>query len=255
MLGITELFSSVLLEINTVVGNLGLTLILFTLALRAALLPLTVPSIKAQGKMRQIQPELSKLQKKFGKNKQKLQKKQFELYKKHNVNPLAGCVPQIIQLGILIVLFRALTTFLTPDNLGSTSRFLWLDLARPDSSFILPVLAGASQFILALMIAPGGEIRDTVPNKSKSKQVQQANRQEEGMAQMAAMMQKQSIYVLPIVTVFFSTQFPAGLALYWVVTTVFSIGQQYVLSGPGGITVYTQRARHWLGSKYFNAPR
>ena len=67
------------------------------------------------------------------------------------------------------------------------------------------------------------------------------NKKEEDMAEMAATMQQQMMFIMPIMTVFFALKFPAGLALYWVVTTVYSIGQQYAISGPGGLVTYAKR--------------
>jgi len=227
-------------------GQLGLTIILFTIIVRSILIPITLPSLKAQKKMREIQPELNKLKKKHGKDKKAMQTAQMELYKKYNVNPLAGCVPQIVQLVVLVVLYQTLMFFLEQDSVNGVvvnTQFLWLDLTLPDPTYILPVLAGGFQFLMSLMIAPGGETRDIVPNNSKNLKVQEANKKEEGMADMAGQMQKQMMFVMPVMTFFLATRFPSGLALYWVTTTIFSIAQQYLVSGPGGLTLYLGRAK------------
>jgi YidC/Oxa1 family membrane protein insertase len=232
-----------------VTGNLGFAIIGFTLLTRALLLPLTMPSLKAQKKMREIQPELKKLKEKHGKDKQALQLAQLELYKKYNINPLAGCLPQIIQLAILIFLYQALIGFLENGQVSGVSvepTFLWLNLSQPDAMFVLPILAAATQLVLSLMILPGGEVRDIVPNDAKSKKVQTENKKEEDMAEMAASMQQQMLFIMPIMTGFLALRFPSGLALYWVVTTVFSIGQQYFLSGLGGLELYSRRALAWI---------
>lgn len=121
-----------------------------------------------------------------------------------------------------------------------------MNLEQPDTTFILPVVAGVTQFLLSLMIIPGGEVRDIVPNDSKSKKVQKENEKEEDMAEMAASMQKQMIFIMPFMTVVIATQFPSGLAVYWVATTLFSIGQQLAISGPGGLVTYYQRARLFI---------
>jgi YidC/Oxa1 family membrane protein insertase len=80
-----------------------------------------------------------------------------------------------------------------------------------------------------------------VPNKSKNKNVKAANEKEENTAEMAAAMQQQMIFVMPIIMVVIAAQFPSGLALYWVVSNIFTIGQQYFVSGWGGLIVYYQR--------------
>jgi YidC/Oxa1 family membrane protein insertase len=87
---------------------------------------------------------------------------------------------------------------------------------------------------MSLMISPGAEIPDIVPNESKKKEVQKANEKEEDFAEMAASMQKQMLFFMPVMTAFIAWRYPSGLALYWVITTVFSIVQQYFISGWGG---------------------
>ncbi len=238
-------FIGILTQLYTLTGNLGLAIIAFTLLVRFLLLPLTLPSLKAQKKIMALQPELKKLKTKHGDNKEALQKAQMELYKQYNVNPLAGCLPQLVQLGLLIVLYQALIRFLGQgviNGVAVQTHFAWLNLAQPDHWYIMPILAAVTQLILSLMIAPATEVRDVVPNQSKNAKVQAANKKEEDMADMAATMQQQMIFIMPVMIGISALRFPSGLALYWVVTTVFSIVQQWALSGPGGLVSYAQRA-------------
>mgnify|MGYP005838931383 CR=1 FL=1 len=249
---LTDGFFEILLFLYQFTGNLGLAIIAMTLIIRLILVPLTLPSLKARKKMAEIQPEVDKLKKKHGKNKQALQKAQLELYQKYNVNPLSGCLPQILQLVVLIFLYRALISFLGQEVVHETtvnSNFWWLDLSQPDAKYILPVIAGVSQLVLSLMISPGAETRDIVPNKSKSKKIQQENKKEEDTASMAASMQQQMLFMMPIMTVFIAARFPSGLAVYWVITTFFSIGQQYLISGWGGLKSYLVRAQVYFNKK------
>jgi YidC/Oxa1 family membrane protein insertase len=97
------------------------------------------------------------------------------------------------------------------------------------------------------MISPGSEVRDIVPNKAKSKKIQQENVKEEEMADMAKNMQQQMIYIMPLMTGFIASRFPSGLAVYWVVANLFGIVQQYFVSGWGGISLYLKRAKLKLG--------
>lgn len=245
-------FFEVLLFFYQLTGSLGLAIILLTLAVRFLLLPLTLPSLKARKKIKKLKPKLDKLKKKHKGDKQAAQKAQMELYQKYNVNPLSGCIPQLVQIGLLIFLYRSLINFLGQDQVNGVmleTRFLWLNLTEFDSLYILPVLAGLFQLLLSLMISPGGEVRDVVPNQAKNKQIEQENEEEEDVAEMAASMQQQMIFIMPVMTVFIASRFPSGLALYWIVTTLFSLGQQYVISGPGGLKSYWQRAQVWLSSK------
>lgn len=239
-----ERFFEILIFLDQVTGSLGLAIILFTFLLRSLMLPLTLPSLRARKKMQDLQPELKKLKKKHKNDKKSFQVAQMAMYKKYNVNPLSGCLPQIIQIAIIFFLYRAMIDFfgMTQANtIAVDPLFLWMNLGETDSTYILPVLAGVSQLVLSLMIAPGGEKPDVVPNQSKSKKIKKDNEKEEDMAEMAASMQKQMIFLMPVMTGYITTRFPSGLALYWVVTNIFSIGQQMVVSGPGGLVIYTQR--------------
>jgi YidC/Oxa1 family membrane protein insertase len=240
---ISGFFNFILIELYKITGDLGVSIIALTFILRSILLPLTLPSLKSQQKMKEMKPEIDKLKKKY-KDKKVLQQKQLELYQKYNVNPLAGCIPQIAQLIVLIFLYRALISFLgntTQQGIEISTSFFWMDLSLPDPKFVLPVLAAGSQFILSLMLAPGAEVRDIVPNKSKLKKVKDANEKEEDTAEMAQSMQRQMMFIMPLMTGFIALKFPSGLALYWVASTVFSVIQQYYVSGPGGLTLYAKR--------------
>lgn len=242
---ISDFVIQILFQLYTVTGNLGLAIIALTLIIRFLLVPLSIKSLKSQKKIQDLKPELDKLKKKHKDDKAQFQQAQMELYKKYNVNPLAGCLPYLVQIVLLIILYRVLLKFIGQTEMNGTvinSSFLWLDLRQPDRLFILPVLAGVSQLVLSLMISPGAEVSDVVPNDSKNKAVQKANEKEEDFAEMAASMQKQMIFMMPIMTGFIALRFPSGLALYWVITTVFSAVQQYFISGLGGITSYWKLA-------------
>jgi YidC/Oxa1 family membrane protein insertase len=225
---------------------LGWAIILFTLAIRLILLPVTLPSIKAQKKMQDLKPELDLLKKKFKDDKTGFQKAQLDLYKKYNINPLAGCLPQLAQFGVLIILYQTFLSLLKQPEFSGIPLYLnfgWLDLSKPDGLYILPVLAAVSQLILSVMLMPVTEIKDVVPNKSKNLKIQAKNKQEEDTAGMAATMQQQMLFMMPIMTGVFAIKFPAGLSLYWVITTVFSIIQQQMISGPGGLETYYNRVK------------
>lgn len=252
MNSVNQVLIEFLVQLHQLTGNLGLAILAFTAIVRFLLLPLSLPGMSSQKKMRAIQPELKKLKDIHGDDKKALQMAQMELYKKHNVNPLAGCLPQIVQIVLLIVLYNVLSSFVSKTEVNGillNPNFGWLNLTQPDRLFVLPILAGITQLILSLMIVPGGETPDIVPNDSKIKKVKEANKQEEDAAEMAAAMQKQMIFIMPIMTAFIAIRFPSGLALYWVASTVFSIVQQYFTTGWGGVTLYAKRAALFLQGK------
>jgi YidC/Oxa1 family membrane protein insertase len=239
-----QFFNVILTSLYSVIGDLGLSIVAMTLLIRSLLLPISLPSLKAQKKIKKIQPELEKLKQKYKKNPKAMQQAQQKLYKKYNVNPLAGCLPQILKLIVLLGLYRALTSFLgngVVNGLTINPSFLWLDLTQSDSTYVLPILVGVVQFLLALMLSPGAEVRDIVSNKAKSKKIKKENEKEENTAEMAKAMQKQMIFMMPVMTAFIATRLPAGLAVYWVTTNIYSMVQQYFISGWGGLETYSQR--------------
>jgi membrane protein insertase Oxa1/YidC/SpoIIIJ len=135
------------------------------------------------------------------------------------------------------------------DGVQISTMFFGVDLAMPDKTYILPIISGVTQMILSLMILPGAESHDLVPNNSKKKKIIEANKKEEGTMEMAETMQKQMIFVLPVVTTVAALQFPSGLVMYWVATTVFAIVQQWIVSGPGGLTLYLNKVINKLMPK------
>lgn len=245
--------SAILIFLYDITGNLGVAILVFTFFVRSILLPITIPTLKTSSKMQELQPELKKLKKKHSKDAAALQKAQVELYKKYNINPLAGCIPQIIQFGLLILLYQALISFLNVSEVHGVAldaRFLWLNLSKPDQLYILPVLAAVTQLFLSLMIMPPTETPDVVPNKSSNKKTLEKNKKEEDIAEMASSIQQQMLYVMPLMTGFIALSFPSGLSLYWVATTVFSIFQQAYVSGWGGIVVYYKRIVNTIQNRY-----
>lgn len=229
-------------------GNFGLGIILLTLLIRGLLVPLSLPMMRSQKKMRDLKPEIDKLTKKHAGDKEKLRAAQMELYKTHNINVLAGCLPQILQLIVLIVLYNVLRTFvgrMTGQGYAVNTMFLGLDLAKPDPTHIIPVIAAVSQLFLSLMILPGKEQHDLIPSDVKSKKLKDLDKKETGNQEMAETMQKQMVFMMPLMTGWLALSFPAGLGVYWVATTIFTIAQQWSVSGPGGLldAVKTVRAK------------
>src|SRR5690606_6844604 len=127
-------------------------------------------------------------------------------------NPLAGCLPFIAQFIVLIALYQVFMSTLNGNGMGEVnSIFLLWDLRDKDTTYILPILAGILQFIMSLTILPAVE---NEPEKRPG-----TKEQKQDVAEMATTMQQQMVFMMPIMTVIFSIQFPSGLALYWVITT------------------------------------
>jgi YidC/Oxa1 family membrane protein insertase len=214
--------------------NLGLAIIILTLVVRAILIPFTLPQLRSAKKMADLKPELDALKKKHGHDAKLFQQKQLEFYKTHNVNPAAGCLPFIAQFVVLIALYQVFMNTLGGNGMGEiNSLFLFWDLKSKDATFVLPVLAGILQFITSLAILPAVENQ---PEKRPG-----SVEQKQDVAEMATTMQQQMVFMMPIMTIIFSLQFPSGLALYWVITTAFSLVQQLIVSGPGAILTYAYK--------------
>ncbi|MBP9700440.1 membrane protein insertase YidC [Candidatus Woesebacteria bacterium] len=219
-------------------GSFGVAIILLTLSVRTVLIPFTLPTLRSQKKMKLLKPQIDLLKEKFKQDPKKLQQAQMELFKEHNINPIAGCLPYLAQLVVIFALYNVLSHFVSrasSEGLTINTWFMGWDLAHPDKFYVIPVLAALTQFVLSLMLLPGIEKHDLIPNNSKKPKVQAENKKENDSQQMAETMQKQMVFMMPIMTGLFALRFPSGLGLYWIVTTIFSIAQQWVISGPGGL--------------------
>lgn len=221
-------------------NNLGFAIIVLTLLVRSILIPFTLPQMKSAKKMAALKPELDALKRKHGSDSKLLQQKTLELYQKNKINPAAGCLPFIAQFVVLIALYQVFMNTLGGNGMGEiNSLFLWWDLKVKDSTYALPVLAGVLQLITSVALLPAIENEPSKRDGTKE--------QKEDVAEMAQTMQQQMVFMMPIMTVIFSLQFPSGLALYWVITTAFSLVQQLIVSGPGGLVLYWAKI-----SKMFN---
>ena len=205
---------------NVIPGHdIGIAIIVLTLVTRFLLVPLTLKQIKSQKALQDLQPKMDEIKRKYKDDKEKQSKELMKFYQENKVNPLASCLPLLIQLPILFALYRAFMAGLTAKGF----EVLYPFVARPETinpmflglvdlsqkNLTLAILAGATQFIQSKMLMPKKKTKD-----------------------MAGMMSKQMTYFMPVMTVFIAMSLPAGLALYWLVTTLFAIGQQYFIMKP-----------------------
>ncbi len=182
------------------VPSYGIAIILLTVVIKIALHPLTNKQMKSMLAMQQIQPKVKEIQEKWkGKDPKKMQEETMKLYKENNVNPAAGCLPLLIQMPILIALFRSLLNF--PFINEAHANFIWVHLGTKDPYFILPVLAGVSTFMQSKMTTVASD-----PT------------------------QKMMLYTMPLFITWISSTLPSGLVLYWVVFNIVGIIQQYFIN-------------------------
>jgi YidC/Oxa1 family membrane protein insertase len=248
-LQLNQLFLSVLNFYADFLGHsYGLAIIALTLTIRLILVPIILPSIKSQKKMQNLKPQLDELKRKYGHDKTVLSQKQMEFFKEQKINPVSGCLPQLVQIVLFIAFYQVLVHFLNDKTVVPSSlQFLWFQLSKPDPLYILPILSGITQFILGLMILPAA---DTAAEKTLAAQTKtkKDDKEADSMTDMATMMQSQMIFFMPLITVWIALKFPSGLALYWVASTLFSIVQQYFVSGWGGVVSYYKKLQTKLTS-------
>ncbi len=207
--------------------DVGIVIFVVTVLIRLVLYPLTNSSIRAQKSMAELQPKLQHIQKEYVNDKQKQAQATMELYKKHKINPLSSCLPMLIQLPILLALFWVLRDGLASNKLGenlysfvhnpgtiNAMSLGFINLAKP--SIVLALLAGVAQFFQA----------KTLSRKQPPKEAGEGGK-DEGMA---AMMNKQMLYMMPVMTAIIGIRFPAGLTLYWFLSTALMVLQQLIIT-------------------------
>ena len=200
-------------------GNLGVTIILFTIFIKLLLAPLTFKSIKSSKAMQDVAPIIKDLQKKYKDDKQAFAQEQMRVYQEYGINPLAGCLPVLIQLPVFLVVYQAMCV-VSQDQAGGHA-FLWVkDLTKLESSAdhfrILVFLAFIFQVI---------QTRMSLPNAAKRAQQDQQTK-----------LQSTLISVSTCLVLVFGWNFLSAMVLYWAVQAVFSAFQQYFITGWGSLS-------------------
>lgn len=213
------LFNGLIFLYNSIpYHDFGVAIILLTLIIRFILYPLNQKGIKSQKALNDLQPQIKEVQTKYKNDKTKQSQALMDLYKTKNINPASGCLPLLIQLPVLIALYRVFWNGLNPSSLSSLYSFvsrpalinpLFLGLINlSKNNYIMAIIAGILTFFQSKMIAP---------KQTKTPVA----------GDFTAMFGKQMLYLMPVITVVIAWRLPAGLALYWIVITLFSIAQQY----------------------------
>ncbi|GAK87190.1 inner membrane protein translocase component YidC, long form [Vibrio ponticus] len=185
--------------IHGFVGNWGVAIILLTFVVRGAMYPLTKAQYTSMAKMRMLQPKLQAMRERIGDDRQRMSQEMMELYKKEKVNPLGGCLPLLLQMPIFIALYWAL---MESVELRHSPFFGWIhDLSAQDPYYILPLLMGASMFLIQKMSPT------TVTDP----------------------MQQKIMTFMPVMFTFFFLFFPSGLVLYWLVSNIVTLIQQTLI--------------------------
>ncbi|MDA0119963.1 membrane protein insertase YidC [Vibrio sp. T11.5] len=185
--------------IQSFVSNWGLAIIALTFIVRGAMYPLTKAQYTSMAKMRMLQPKLQAMRERIGDDRQRMSQEMMELYKKEKVNPLGGCLPLLLQMPIFIALYWAL---MESVELRHSPFFGWItDLSAQDPYYILPLLMGASMFLIQKMSPT------TVTDP----------------------MQQKIMTFMPVLFTGFFLFFPSGLVLYWLVSNIVTLIQQTLI--------------------------
>jgi YidC/Oxa1 family membrane protein insertase len=218
------LFNAVVFLYDILPGHdFGFAIIALTALIRILFFPLSIRTVRSQKAMNLLNPKLQEIKQKFKDDKAAQSAETMKLYKEHNINPLAGCLPLLIQLPILIALYRAFIAGLKPENLAMLYKFVSNPGVINKISFgfiditskmpVLAVLAGAAQFLQAW--------------------VTKAQNQGSSLNKEMAALNSQMLYFFPVMIIIIGWNLPAGLILYWVTTTVFSVFEQLYIKYHG----------------------
>ena len=246
-------FGGILKFFYDIFGNYGLAIIGFTLAVNIILLPLTWKQQKSTTKMQSLQPELQRIQQKYKNDKEKLNMETMKLYQDNNINPMSGCLPLLIQLPIIIILYKVVYSPITymfgveklaelqklyPGFTGPMAEVQLADKASlinfkllpninlsemPSYShfnwlLLIPILAGVTTYALTWLTTRQAEARKTEQQKQKDKENPAAN----SMQTMSK--------IMPLITVFFAFSFPAAIGFYWIMNNIFKMIQQIAVN-------------------------
>jgi YidC/Oxa1 family membrane protein insertase len=197
------------------VGNYGIAIILLTIVTKVLFYPLTVKSMRSMKAMQALQPQVNALRAKYKSDPQRAQREMMELYRKHHVNPMGGCLPMVAQIPIFYALYLALSVSVELQNAGFLcfgrifGADLWIcDLAGQDPTYVLPILMGVTMFVQQKMTPVTGDPR-----------------------------QAKMMLMMPVVFTFMFLNLPSGLVLYWTVSNILQILQQWFMDRPAARAV------------------
>ncbi|QBD80667.1 membrane protein insertase YidC [Ktedonosporobacter rubrisoli] len=220
-------------------GDFGLSIVVLTVAIKLILFPLTLKQLKSMKGQQALQPRMAEIRKKYKDDQQAQMREMQNLYKEFGINPVAGCLPLLVQMPVLYGLFYAINNLLSTTKVEVMNSMLYwfvphfnrfpnidlnwftflnpawhFSLGHPDPTHILPILAGVATLIQLRMSQPKGAATST-----------------DSMAQSTKMMQ----WIMPVFIVFIGWNYSAGLALYWTVSSIFQAVQQYFVTGWGSL--------------------
>lgn len=195
---LSRAFVSILRFFHQFTGNWGFAIIMLTLAVRLVLLPLNVSSFRSMKKMQALQPEMTQLREKYKEDPMKMQQEMGALYKRHNVNPLGGCLPMLLQFPVFLGLYYALAQAI---ELRHAHFAFWInDLSERDPYYVTPIIMGATMFVQQLLTPVAGDPA-----------------------------QQKMMRLMPVIFTVSFLNFPSGLVLYWLFSNLVGIASQWYI--------------------------
>jgi YidC/Oxa1 family membrane protein insertase len=205
-------------------------------------------------KQKDIKPQLDKIKEKYKNDKQKFAEEQMKLFKEHGINPASGCLSQVVMIFVLIGLYQVVQNFSTAqvlsdlnsnfyfsflkfsEGLKVNTMFWYLDMSKPDATYILPLITGLATLVSSVMMLPELTEAEKAAKKASS-----------DMEDMAYSMQQQMTIIAPVMTFMVALSLPSALTLYIFVSSVFGVFQQYFMLGSwGGLIQYINLAKKKL---------
>ncbi|MBI3390663.1 MAG: membrane protein insertase YidC [Deltaproteobacteria bacterium] len=199
---------------HRITGNYGIDIILLTVTIKILFIPLTQRSFKSMKAMQKLQPQMAKIRERYKDTPEEMNKEIMELYRRHKVNPLGGCLPMVLQMPVFLGLYAALSHAV---ELRHAPFFLWItDLSAPDrlGSLAIPFVSPPGIPVLTLLMGGSMFLQQWMTPSTGDPQ------------------QQRVMMIMPLMFTFMFVSFPAGLTLYWLVNNLLTIGQQYVINRP-----------------------
>lgn len=207
--------------------DLGFAIIILTILMRLVLLVPSQRAIISQRRMQELQPKLNKIKKEFAGNQERIAAETMKLWKEHKVNPFGSCLPMLVQFPVLIALFYVIQNGLNPDNAyllynplknvdlnNVHTNFLGILELTKVNKYVLPLIVGALQFFQLKLTTFSKKKKEEGGQQEPSSEMETAN--------------KTMTYIMPVMIAIFTASVPAGVGLYWGVSTLFALGQQVI---------------------------
>jgi YidC/Oxa1 family membrane protein insertase len=253
----TPIFGAIFLGLVIIyhlIGDIGIAIILVTIAIRLLLVPMFRRQIVSTRRMQALQPELKALQARYKNDKQKLQQEQMRFYKERGVNPLAGCLPSVLQLFLLMPMYSVFSSGLSAPDISSYLHvfgFTVVDLQcqaqavtglvpciQPHIAWLGGLDASQKEILFSLpssLPVVGGFGLSALAMLSAFLQLVQTRMMTPQSTDPSTRAQSRVFLVMPLFSVIYGAFLPSGLFIYWITTTIFSIVQQYLIAGFGAL--------------------